>query len=164
MNVTRFASLLIILTLLTGCRKAKQNDPGAAPAVPAAAGRENTKHYERLVAGKEDDGDKADEARAWLDPKNKSNVLWKTSRAQTTKWVEELYAAGATKVLAIYSPKDKEVPINMCAQLLIVLPTDAEARKKVLKAYNRIDKELWGDDHTKEKDDGQKYIELNMDP
>ncbi len=41
---------------------------------------------------------------------------------------------------------------------------DAEARKKVMKAYNQIDKKLWGDDHTKEKDEGQKYLELNMDP
>jgi hypothetical protein len=161
MNTARFASLLIILTMLMGCKKLKHNDPDEAP---AAANREDTKNYDRLVAGKEVDGDKASEARAWLDPKNTTNVLWKTSRAQTTKWVEDLYAAGATKVLAIYSPKDKEVQVNMCARLLIVLPTDVETRKKVIKAYNRIDKELWGDDHTKEKDEGQKYLELNMDP
>lgn len=160
MNTARVASMLIILTLLMGCKKLKHNDPDAAPATD----REDIRNYERLAAGKEVDGDKASEARAWLDPKNTTNVLWKTSRAQTTKWVEELYAAGATKVLAVYSPKDETVKINMCARLLVVLPTDAEARKKVMKTYNQIDKKLWGDDHTMENDDGQKYLELNMDP
>lgn len=161
MNFARLASLLIFLTLLMGCKKLKNDDSELAP---AAGERADTKNYDRLVAGKEVDGDRAEEARAWLDPKQTGNALWKTSRAQTSKWVDELYAAGATKVLAIYSPKENTVKINLCARLLIVLPADTEARRKVMKTYNRIDKELWGDDHTKERDEGQKYLELNMDP
>lgn len=153
-------SLFFIVMLNTGCRKTKA---GAALQGNSET-REDTKHYDRLVAGQEDDGDTAAEARAWLDPKNTENVLWKTSRAQTLKIVDDLYEAGAVKVLAVYSPKDETIKINMCAELLVVLPKDAEARKKVFKTFNRIDKQLWGEDHENIKDQGQKYLDLNMDP
>ncbi len=126
--------------------------------------REDDKNYAKLIAGKDEDGDKAMEARTYLKEGDAKNRLWKTSREQTLKWTEDLYEAGAPKVYAVYSPADKTIKINMCASLLVQMPKEPELRAKLLKAFNKIDKQLWGDDHEKIKDDGQKYLNLNMDP
>ena len=160
------ALIALLLSTSLGCNKKTVAGVAGATAHQAAAGesRDEAKRYEALAAGKEDDGDRAAEARAWLDPKNTQNVLWKISRAQTMQFVDELYEAGAKKVYAIYSPKDKTIQVNLCAILLIELPTDSEARKKVYKAFNKIDKRIWGPDHEPEKDNGRKFLELNMDP
>lgn len=120
-------------------------------------------HYDRLAAGHEVDGDQAAEAREWLDSKNTQNVLWKTTRAETLQYVEQLYQAGAVKVYAVYAPRDGAVPVNICAELLIELPKDELARKKVIRVYNRIDNEIWGPDHEPFKDDSRRYLELSMD-
>lgn len=163
MKPVMLLSLLFIIQLSPGCRKRQENDP-IGVAREKAASREDNTHFDRLVAGQQDDGDRAAEARAWLDPKNTSNALWKTSRAQTQKMVDDLYTAGAVKVLAVYAPHDETIKVNLCAELLIVLPTDAVVRKKVFKSFNLIDKQLWGEDHENIKDEGQKYLDLNMDP
>jgi hypothetical protein len=156
----RFAIIVCIALLcLSGCKSKTAKNPGESETTE----HDNT-HYDALVAGKLSDGDRAAEARGWLDPKQTGNALWKTNREQTLKWVNTLYDAGAEKVLAVYAPKDDTIKINLCANLLVVLPKDKETRKKVIAAYNRIDKELWGSDSTKIKDEGQKYLELNMDP
>ena len=146
------------LFLPTGCQN--QRVTVARPTVPHTSGQSN---YERLVAGHEVDGDKAAEAREWLDPKKTQNVLWKTTRAETMQFVEDLYDAGAVKVYAVYAPRDGAVPVNICAELLIELPSDGVARKKVIRVFNRIDKEIWGPDHEPMKDDGRKYLDLSMD-
>lgn len=151
--------ICIALLCLTGCKSKTAKNKGEQETVE----HDNT-HYDALVAGKLSDGDRAAEARGWLDPKQTGNALWKTTREQTLKWVNTLYDAGAEKVLAVYAPKDDTIKINLCANLLVVLPADQDKRKKIIAAYNRIDKELWGPDHTKTKDEGQKYLELNMDP
>ena len=153
------ALVLAFIFVGAGCKRSVEK---AAPEAKADSSEQNS-HYERLIAGKVDEGDRAEEARGWLDPKNTKNVLWKTTRTQTLQFVDDLYEAGATKVYAVYAPKDGAIPVNLCAELLIVLPTDSGLRKKVIKAYNKIDKQIWGSDHETLKDDGQKYLELNMD-
>lgn len=150
-----------LLTICSGCNK----NPSQAINPVASAAHGDNRHYERLIAGQEVDGDRAAEARAWLNPKNTQNVLWKTTRAQTMQFVDDLYEAGALNVYAVYAPsQDGSIPVNACAELFIVLPSDANTRKKVFRTYNRIDKEIWGPDHEPAKDDGRKYLDLNMDP
>src|SRR5262245_12063118 len=119
--------------------------------------------FEALLAGKNADGDRAMEAREYL-ADQMSNKLWKTSREQTTKWVDELYQAGAVKVYAVYSPAEDGVRVNLCAALLVELSPQREMRVKVIEAFNHIDRKLWGDDHTTVADTGQKYLDLSMDP
>lgn len=162
-------ALAVFIITSLGCNKQQTGagTPKAKNSVGAAQSEEDgesNKHFEALVAGKVHDGDKAEEARAWLNPRNSSNVLWKTTRAQTLQYVDDLYDAGAVKVYCVFAPKDGAIPVNMCAELLIVLPTDAAARKKVIKAYNKIDKQMWGPDHEPMKDDGRKFLDLSMDP
>lgn len=157
-------NILTLLTALVVVANAGCNKKPAPAAVVADESPSDARNFDRLLAGQEDDGNRAAEARAWLDPKNTQNVLWKTTRAQTMQFVDDLYDAGALKVLAVYaSTKDGTIPVNLCADLLIVLPNDAAVRKKIFKAYNRIDKEIWGPDHEPTRDDGRKYLELNMD-
>ena len=160
MNPVLFFLLVSIILLNPGCRKTKT---GAGP-LGNAKTQVNITRFDRLVAGEKDDGSLAAEAREWLNPKNTENALWKTSREQTTKMVDDLYAAGAAKVLAVYSPKSETNNINMCAQLLVVLPSELGARNQVFMTYNRIDKQIWGNRHNYINDVGQNYLGLNMDP
>lgn len=149
----------IMLLCFAGCKsKAAKNGGAKEPAT------QDNAHFDALAAGNLSEGDRAAEARAWLDPKQTGNMLWKTSREQTLKWVNDFYSVGAEKVFAVYAPKDETIKANVCANLLIVLPQDRDKRKHVFSSYNRIDKELWGPDYTRTKDEGQKYLELNMDP
>lgn len=80
------------------------------------------------------------------------------------QYVNEFYEAGAVKVYTVYMPKDGTIPVNLCAELFLTLPTDKEKRKRVIKAFNKVEKELWGEDAEHVKDEGQKYLYLNMDP
>lgn len=159
--------LMLAMVFTAGCKSTAKSTAKAlvkkATAGPKAANEEDG-HYAALAAGKLHEGDRATEARAWLDTKNTNNRLWKTSREQTLGYVNTLYEAGAVKVYCVYAPKDETIPVNLCAELFVELPQDAEKRKKVIRAFNKIEKELWGDDAEKVKDEGQKYLDLNMDP
>jgi len=120
--------------------------------------------YQQLAKGMEVDGEKAGEAKSWLEFTNTQNVLPNTGRQQTQAYVNSLYHAGAPRVMCIYVVKQATFQANMCTSLLIELPKDAEARKEVFKVYTKIDKEFWKDAAPKIKDDGQTYLHLNMDP
>lgn len=144
----------------TGCRRA-----GAAKATDLKSlAAEADAEFEQLLAGKGAEGERAMEARQYLGANQSANGLWKTSRGQTLEWVNELYQAGAAKVYAVYSPADETIRVNMCASLLVALPATPEGRRKVIAAYTRIDRHIWGEDHTSTSDVGQKYLMLNMDP
>ena len=122
MYTTRILTLLICLCCCIGCQETTQPAGSKSKVVD----REDDQRYARLASGALDDGDKAAEAKAWLDAKNTTNVLWKTSRAQTLQFVNDLYQAGAVKVYAIYAPRDGTVPVNLCAELFLELPIDTE--------------------------------------
>ena len=146
---------------LAGCRRsrAEREKDEMAKLV-----READEDFERLVAGKEEDGDRVMEARQYLAPNQDRNRLWKTSRDQTLFWVDQFYQAGAARVYAVYAPADRHIQFNMCAMLLIELPSAPQARAKVLVAFNRTHKHLWGPGEDKATDVGQKFLLLNMDP
>lgn len=154
---------LIVSMAATGCQKGVKTKQGRGDASGQDANLDESR-YGSLAAGKEHEGDRAEEARAWLDPKRTENALWKTSRQQTLQYVNDLYAAGAVKVYAVYMPKDGTVRINLCAELFLELPANKEKRKAVMKQFNKIEKGIWGEDAEKAKEEGQKYLSLNMDP
>jgi hypothetical protein len=156
--------VMLLIVLASGCGKSNPAKAGVAGAAGMAEGNEEQSRFDRLAAGQLDDGDRAAEARGWLDTKNTSNVLWKISRSQTLKYVNDLYQAGAVKVYVIYAPKDQTIPVNVSAELFLELPQDAATRGRVIKAYDRIEKDIWGPDHDPAKDEGQKYLHLSMDP
>ena len=145
----------------SGCRRGRAGVKTDEQKVTAA---EADAEFEQLLTGKDKDGERTMEARQYLGANQSANGLWKTSRAQTLEWVNELYQAGAMKVYAVYSPADETIKVNMCASLLVALPAERDARGKVIAAFNRIDKEVWGPDHERIRDVGQKYLMLNMDP
>jgi hypothetical protein len=165
MDLHRFAAVFLLVVAFAGCQRGSGGAAGEAVADgaedPAAAQEEDTV-WAALLAGKSEDGDLAMEARQYLAPDQDKHGLWKTSREQTLTWVDELYNAGAAKVYAIYSPPDEFIQFSMCASLLVELPA-GQVRRAVLKRYNEIDAELWGPDHTDVKDEGQKYLYLDMD-
>lgn len=160
--MSKFCTVVILLALLCPGCKSRNVSVRKMPQETSSELDEN--RFARLAAGELHDNDKASEARAWLDPKNTNNVLWKTSRADTLEYVNKLYEAGAVKVFCIYSPKDSQVRVNLCASLLVELPRDKEQRKKVIRVFNKLDRELWGEDADQVKDEGQQFLCLNMDP
>jgi hypothetical protein len=149
------AFIALLIFPQAGCRRGRDN------ARKAGEQAEQQRKIEDLLAGKDADGERAMEAREYLADQQK-NVLWKTSREQTTKWVDELYRAGAVKVYAVYVPPGDVVRVNVCAALLIELPV--AGRKKTIDAFNHIERQLWGPDASPAADSGQKYLHLNMDP
>lgn len=160
--------LLVLVCLLAGlgCQRRVQlsEDGGDQAGRNQAEVQGDDQRYAQLAAGKQVGDDKAMEARQYLAPNQTKNGMWKTSKEQTLKWVNDFYHAGAAKVYALYIPADDTVRVNMCAALLIELPTDKEKRALVIRTYNRIDKQVNGPDAERAKDEGQKFLELGMDP
>jgi hypothetical protein len=160
---------LASMVIANGCSQDAANKPATGKisivqngVIPGPA-RAEEQHFDRMVAGQEVDGEKAAEAREWLNPKHTANALWKTNREQTLKLVNELYSAGASGVYAVYSPADDTIRVNLCARLLIALPKDPQQRQKVIRAFNQMDKQFWGEDHEAQTDSGQHYLHLEMD-
>src|SRR5262249_55134986 len=104
---------LIVLAMLlvpAGCKRpnlgksASDRDPSNV--------QEADREYDQLIAGKDEEGNKAMEARQYLAAKqHEQNQVAHTSREQAIKWAEELYQAGAVKVYAVYEPNE-ETKVN----------------------------------------------------
>jgi len=121
--------------------------------------------YQQLSKGQEVNGERASEAKSWLEFTNTQNVLRNSGRQQTQGIVNDLYDAGAPRVLCIFVTVNATFRANMCSSLLIEMPKDAEKRKEVLKAFAKAEKEFWkGAAATKVTDEGQSFLHLNMDP
>jgi hypothetical protein len=158
--------LFLVLTVLplVGCGRegAKAAGAGGGERPEVEAARDESEHYERLLAGKEDE--RAAEARDWLDPKHANHVAWKVNKKRMREMTDALYAAGAVKVYAVYDPADETVKVELCAELLVALPAGKAERQKVIAACNKIEQQVWGPDAAKATDVGQKFISLNLDP
>ena len=101
------------------------------------------------------------EARVWL--KKGERVVFNLGKEKTASTVEELYRIGATKVTAVGFVDDSDM---MATVLVIELPANPAARKKLFDWADRTEKKLANDggyDHERTKDVGQKYLEINFD-
>jgi hypothetical protein len=155
---------LLFLALVAphvGCRRIARAREEAAKAEAREEARAADHEYEQLVAGKDEDGDRAMEARLYLAPNQPKYGLGKVAREHAVKWVDELYRAGAVKVYVVYTPGEGP-RINSCIALLVELPPAGEVRAKVLAAYNRIDRQLARDSEA-EVDNGQKFLYLDTE-
>jgi hypothetical protein len=160
-------AVLLLALVGLGCDAEPDQKAGAGNGSGASTAAREAKDQDAkwalLVAGKDEDGDRVMEAREYLAPDQASNAIWKSSREQMLKWSEDLYASGASKVWAAYSPADETVRVNMCAALLVELPSDKTARAAVMKAFRAIEGEIWGDDADGAKELGQRYLYLSVD-
>jgi hypothetical protein len=153
--MVRGTFLLLSALLLTGCA-AKVKQP-AAKAAEVADESEDAFCQELL-----DCKDEIAEARDWLDLRHKNHMMWKVDRETTLKLVNDLYAAGAAIVHVVITPEPfGATGVQICGGLVVTLPTDRPARKKVFKVY----KDFWEDhEDYRVKDQGQKYLHVDLDP
>jgi hypothetical protein len=77
------------------------------------------------------------EARAWLSgtSSGKEYISWKGERAAMVQFIEDLYAAGAKEIKAVFN--DPEKP-GLLTAYVVALPDDAEARKKILDVHQQF--------------------------
>lgn len=124
--------------------------------------------YEKIAKGEEVDGEKAGEARTWLEWTRTDNVMnsmhEKAGKKQVLRFAEDLYEAGATRVMCIYIVTQGTFKANSCTSLLVELPKEKGKRAEVFKEHYRVEKEYWGKKATKIEDQGQKYLHLNLEP
>jgi hypothetical protein len=137
------------------CGKSNTSAPsgGAAantPADPKAQADKDDQEAQRLIA------DKSAEARQWLDPAQANHTGFKMSKATMLDWTSKFYTAGAIKVYAV-----DMAPVNnveVCAMLVIEMPSDHAARQAILKVNDDLNEE----DHPT-PDNGGKYIIESLD-
>jgi hypothetical protein len=125
---------------------------------------QNQGKFQKLATGQEVDGERAAEATNWLEFTNTDNVLPSTTRKQTVGYVQSLLDAGAKRVMCIYVIKEATFRAKMCTSLLVEMPKEPAKRKEVLRAFNVIEKEFWGDIVKKLPEEDNDYLYLNMDP
>jgi hypothetical protein len=148
----KFAAILVLVAVaITGCgvRRTQTIKLGTT----SNAG---DKFAEDLLANKS----KCAEARAWLAPDQKNHAVMEGDNKQALAFVEKMYAAGALNVqvaeITRISGKD------YTAIFVITLPTDPDARKAVIAAFNKAGKDFDAD-FDNETDEGQKYLVFNTD-
>jgi hypothetical protein len=157
----RFAGRLAFwcAILLLGCAKPVKEKQDAAPNEEAKSSGVDAEAAECLAKK-----DSIAEAKAWLAaPKH---ALWKGDRKEITALVDDFYKAGAKEVYAVDIAK--EPGFEIVAQFVVVLPTDPEARRKVLEVHNAFWKKYLDEDPDEVKDflvdeAGQRYLLLNFD-
>jgi predicted Zn finger-like uncharacterized protein len=83
------------------------------------------------------------EARAWLSgtSSGKEYISWKGERTAMVQFIEDLYAAGAKEIKAVFT--DPEKP-GLLTAYVVALPDDAEARKKILDVHQQFWKKSYG--------------------
>jgi hypothetical protein len=101
-------------------------------------------------------GDDCREARAWCrDPKSMGFEL---SASEMLEIAESFYTAGAT---AVHVTGISELGgRNISASMVVTMPSDAAARKRVLAAHAEFAQRA---DITPAKEEGQKYLPLGLD-
>jgi hypothetical protein len=112
-----------------------------------------------------DDKPHTAEAKEWLSPTYSNHMLWKVDRKTITQLIDDLYAAGATKIWAvdINEAENKQ----LVATFVVELPTEKEKRTKVLDVHNQFWKKSGGSEEdladVLAAEFGQKYIVLDFD-
>jgi hypothetical protein len=162
---------LMLLFWAVGCDQAAPPASGAsgaaaAKAAPTAADAAQQAREEDAEAEK-DLKEKKAEAREWLAvPGNK---VWKGDRKEITALVEQMHQLGAKHVWVTGMSDVKEFGGNeMAAMFVIELPAERTARASLINTYNHfvtggeeLDQEER--DEITVKEQGQKYIVLNLD-
>ncbi len=147
--------MLIALALAGGCNKAGSGSSASGSDVDAdskgSLEQRVDKHGDEVMAS-----DKKAEARAWM--KQPKHVFFKADAKQVGKFVEDFYNAGATQVLIC--DIEEEEGAQYGEGLLVVLPTDKDARKKLFEVDARANTAFQNDDTS---DKGQKYLYYSLD-
>lgn len=99
---------------------------------------------------------KAVEAREWLAPAQKNHAGFKVSVAAMRELTEKFYKAGAKKVWA--ANMETMGQMEVCAQLIVEMPTDTAARRAVIDIDDKLNEE-----EQPSADKGNKYLEVGLD-
>lgn len=146
--------MLLALALGSGCNKAGSSS--------AASGDDSDDSSGKTIAKVDHHGDEVmasttkAEARAWL--KQPKHVFFKADAKQVAKFVEDFYGAGATQVLIC--DIEEEEGTQYGEAMLVVLPTDKDARAKLFQVNSQAETTFEEDPTT---DKGQKYLYYSLD-
>ncbi|PWU21509.1 MAG: hypothetical protein C5B50_01565 [Verrucomicrobia bacterium] len=147
--------ILISLAICGGCSKqqstAASRDDSDEQGKGSLEARVD-KHGDEVLAS----AGKTAEARQWM--KQPKHVFFKADPKQVAQFVEDFYIAGATQVLM--ADIEEHEGIQYGEAMLIVLPKDAAARKKLFEIGDRADAAYQNDPTT---DKGQKYLYYSLD-
>jgi len=147
--------MLIALAFASGCNKAGSGSAASGSDVDddskGTLEQRVDKHGEEVMAS-----DKKAEARAWM--KQPKHVFFKADAKQVGKFEEDFYNAGATQVLICDIEEEESAQYG--EGLLVVLPTDKDARKKLFEIDPRANTAFQNDSTT---DKGQKYLYYSLD-
>lgn len=121
--------------------------------------------YKESERGKDDDGEPhfTREAREWLVAGKTDHKTWELPKDWARKLTDDLYAAGAEKVLLVRVTPEELVGVKfeLANELLCVLPRDKTKRAACIKAWNTALGAHNKEEHV--EDVGQKYLYLMGD-
>jgi len=146
--------MLIALALAGGCNKA-----GSGSSASSGDADDDKGTLEERVDRHGDEvmtSTTKAEAREWM--KQPEHVFFKADAKQVGKFVEDFYGAGATQVLIC--DIEEEEGAQYGEGLLVVLPTDKDARKKLFEVDARANTAFQNDSTS---DKGQKYLYYSLD-
>ena len=146
--------MLIALALASGCNKA-----GSGSSASSGDADDDKGTLEERVDRHGDEvmtSTTKAEAREWM--KQPKHVFFKADAKQVGKFVEDFYGAGATQVLIC--DIEEEEGAQYGEGLLVVLPTDKDARKKLFEVDARANTAFQNDSTS---DKGQKYLYYSLD-
>jgi len=146
--------MFLALALASGCNKSSSGSAASGSDADDPKGtleQRVDKHGEEVMAS-----DKKAEARAWM--KQPKHVFFKADAKEVSKFVEDFYGAGATQVLIC--DIEEEEGTQYGEGLLVVLPADKDARKKLFEIDARANTAFQNDDTS---DKGQKYLYYSLD-
>lgn len=180
--MSRWSILIALIGCLMclGCRKAASTPAASTSpstiAAPVESSAEADRSIEAILAGKDEDGDKAVPVEEFFAKLGQGYMLWKGEVEWFQQLADEAKSAGSPAVYAVVS--EAFGATHVCASYIIAMPADPAARPKVIEAYNNFWKRgLVGLDNEEERkmveediqselvqDHGQKYLMLNYDP
>lgn len=151
--------------------------PGGAPQQAAVATKPSADgEAEAILAGKDEDGNKAVPADEFFDEMGRKYMIWKGEPEWFKKLADDAKAAGSPGVYAVVSTLE-EGGVGLCAQYIIALPADPASRGKIIESCNSFwrrgldelspeEREVVEGDIASElaQDRGQKYLMLSYDP
>ncbi len=182
MRPTVFLAGMLILSVgcAPGALNPNQGDSqtisGGASSEEAEMAKTGDQEIAAILAGKDEDGDKAVPVDEFFAKLGNGYMIWKGEVEWFKKLAAEAKAAGAPAMHAVVS-EAFGAGTGVCAQYIITLPAEKESRAKVIEAYNNFWRSGWEQLSGEErkiaeeefqselaKDVGQKYLMLSYDP
>ncbi len=176
----RHGIFAMVVLAIVGCDQLKKpaaNSPPGSSAAASPAGsataseaRAEDQRIENLLAGKDEDGDRAVPVEEFFAKLGQGYAIWKGEVAWFKKLADDAKAAGSPAVYAVVS---EAFGAYVAAQYVIVMPADPMQRAKVIDAYNNFWKTDWDKLEPEEQEElksefaaeqGQKYLLLSYDP